>query len=370
MNQEKLVPSTSTTDDSARDARQQEPGAERSELWHFDAALDNGMTFAVGFCVVGVDPARPDHTTTVVNVMLTTKDGRQQQHAIQGTVRTAAIGTTRCHLPFGGNRVDGDLQHYDVLVATDDQTLRLDLHYEAKTVAYEPAIAAPALDRAAVRIADLILPRCSVAGTVTIDGTTETVTGEGAHDHQWFTANPMTTWHHWLWGHIYTESYSAVIFDLVTGAELGTQRIPVFGVFDATGALVFDNSAEPQIVADLAVDPDTGKEQPESCTYTFTDGVQIWELGFRRTETLTAKNLYAEAQASADSAGGEMGAMSQQQYDAMRIRPSYGRYRADATLVVPEAEGPRTEAGTMIYEFNYPAGPDSSTLVTGPPTGS
>lgn len=341
------------------DGRRQMPGGERAELWHFEAGLSDGTIVAIGFCLVGVDPEDPGSLQTVVNVMLTTPDGARHEHAITGTTRTDEIGTDRCALPFGRNTAHGDLRTYDVHVETDDGGLRIDLRYDALTEALLPVIASPVVLNAGrgPRFSELVVARCAVTGTVVVDGTTTEVTGLGAHDHQWFDANPLTTWHHWLWGRLYTEHFSAVLFDLVASRESGLERVPVFAVFDATGALLLDNEHPVELVSELQVDPGSGKAYPLRSTYRFRDGARTVELSVERQEDLISHDLYGAADGSE-----QLGGASRQQFDDMGVRPSYARCRGIGTLVVTDHGSTVQESGELLYELNYPGKDDPATF--------
>lgn len=342
------------------DGRRQEPGDGRAELWHFEASLTDGTALALGFCLVGLDPHDPDRFQTVVNVMVTTPDGAQHEHAITGAVRSDEVGTERCLLPFGRCTADGDLQRYAVHVDTDDGSLVLDLRYDAQTEAFRPRIASPvSVGEDQVRhFSDLIIARCAVSGSITLNVVYSEVAGVGTHDHQWFDANPHTTWHHWIWGRIATEHYTAVLFDLVTSADLGLRRVPVFGLFDADGTLIFESDGSVDIDSTTSRNEESDKD-PRRATYRFRNADRTVMLRFEHQVDLVSKNLYETSTAS-----GELGGASKEQYDRMGVRPSYARCRAAGSLTITAPELQAHETGDMIYELNYPAASDPTTFTT------
>lgn len=346
------------------DGRRHEPGDGRAEVWHFDARLGDGTSLALAFCIVGVEPGDTELCRTVVNVMVSTAAGTSVR-AVPGTVRTSTVGTSSCDLTFGGNTVTGDLHSYRLHVETRADDLVLDLTYDAVTEPYRPgrtghlALGADGNTGFAV----LAVPRCRVSGTVVLGGKEEAVAGEGYHDHQWFTSNPQTTWQHWILGHLYTESFTVMVFDLTASEEFGFAHTPLLGVFDAGGRLIFDNLAATRASRTTYVDRSSGKEYPRRSHYTLRDGARTFELWFEWDEVLMAHDLYAAADESDDA---ELGSASRDTFDAMGVRPSYGRFRGEGTLVVNDEGGSVRESGEMVYELSYPARADARAPLSSP----
>ena len=148
--------------------RRQDPVAGRSELWHFDASMEDGTTTAVAFCLVGPGPSDSGSAATVVNVFLTLPDGRRFQRTVPGVVEVSAIGTTRCELPFGPHAASGDLTTFTVTVDPVDG-VGVELSYEALVASYRPGgTGTIALSGDAVgdlHYAVHAVPRCAVTGT-------------------------------------------------------------------------------------------------------------------------------------------------------------------------------------------------------------
>ena len=54
------IAATAQAEASPSDGLQQQPCEGRSELWHFDARLDDGTSVGIAFCLVGIDPDDPE----------------------------------------------------------------------------------------------------------------------------------------------------------------------------------------------------------------------------------------------------------------------------------------------------------------------
>lgn len=332
----------------------------RSELWHFEAAMADGTTTAIAFCVVGPGPSGEESLSTVVNLFVTLPDGRLFQRMAPGSVAVSEVGTTRCELPFGPHAASGDLKTFSVTV-DPIEGVGVELSYTALVDSYRPGGTAQiALSGdSEFHYAVHAVPRCEVTGTVTADGNTWDVAGQGYHDHQWTDADLQESWHHWLWGRFYSEHFTVVIYDLWTSERFGFTRIPIFGVLDETGAVIFDNRDGVESDVTTARDPESGKDYPKRSRYVFRDGARTFELDFEWTDELVNQDVYGASDVPPELGGGQ-----RDQFDRMGIRPSYTRYRAEGTLTITEGSEVVTERGEMNYEFNYVGHPDSRAPIT------
>ncbi|WP_298990878.1 hypothetical protein [uncultured Pseudokineococcus sp.] len=336
--------------------RRQEVAEGRSELWHVEAGTDDGTAVAVAFCLVG--PAGEGRAATLVNLFLTTPDGRRHQRAVPGVVDVADVGTTRCELPFGPHRTSGDLRRLDVEVAPDDGP-GLHLLCEALVRPYRPggtghvALGGDGEHHFAVQA----VARCRVSGTVTVDGRTWDVAGQGYSDHPWTDVDLVGSWRHWLWGRFHGERLTAMVFDLVTSDRYGLTRVPLLGVMDSTGAVVVDHRGAVESTVETERDPESGGERPARARHVARDGGRVVELVVERGHPLVELDAHA-----ATEPGGEQRA----RYDELGVRPSYGRYRARGALTLTDASGTTTEQGQVVYELNDVGWPESEGRVPRP----
>jgi len=333
------------------DGLQQQPGEGRSELWHFDARLDDGTSVGIAFCVVGIDPEDPKRYATVVNVMLTDARGDNVVHTTAGTVLAGSVGVEQCELAFGLNHVRGDLETYDLHVESEDGSLALDLHYRALTQAWRPGGSGEIALDASTHFADLIVARCEITGTLTRNGTMTDVTGEGYHDHQWFDTDPMDTWHHWLLAHLYTADATVVVYDLTASEAHGHDRTPWIGVFGPDGTLLHDGQGQVKSSADTFTDSSSGKDYPGRIAYTSLDPAVEMVITLDWSHTLVTEDLYAAASGIPDF---ELGRASQADYDRWGIRPTYARYLARGSVHLDHVRGTIDSTGEAVCELNHP----------------
>lgn len=348
------------------DGRRDDATPGHSEVWYFDATMSDGTKTVVGFRPV--DPAataaggESGTDSPNLNVNITTATGEEFVDMIHVDVADSSIATGKCDVHFGPHfttDVNGDLKSWHVHVEPVNG-VGVDLTYEALTETFRPGGTSHIAlgDNDEFYYTDQSVPRCRVTGTVTAGGNTWDVEGEGYHDHQWFNISPLAAWHHWLWGRFYAQGYTAVIYDFVTNERFGFSRVPVFGVLDPSGRVIFDNRSDAEVEVETYHDDQTDKDYPKTSNYTFRDGDATVHFTVTWSEIIEVRDMYGAT--SADHYG-MAGKKQRAAYDVMGIKPSYMRYFADGhlTLTRDGADTPEVDvAGDMIYEFNYPGVPD------------
>lgn len=339
------------------DGRRANSVAGVSEVWYFDANLDDGSK-AVFYAhprsslKIAEDGDNPD-----VGVMITAPDG--SHHGVPVTMYPAeecSFGTEKCDIQVGPHTFVGDFADYDIHIEPIDG-VGLDLHFHALVEPFrQGGTGIIALgDDEEFFYTDVPVVRNEVTGTLTYDGKTVEVTGLGYHDHQWFNINPMVAWHHWLWGRMYTENYTVYIYDFVASEQFGFTPVPFFGVQDnRTGKTVFETDGTFTRETTLSHDDTLDRDFPKVSDYVFTnaDGAKV-ELRTEWLQQLEARNNYELADPATKKA-----------LDVMGAKPVYGRYFANGKVTFIDADGESvTESGEMIYEYPYNGTPDPAAQV-------
>lgn len=339
-------------EDGRRDSA--EPG--HNEVWYFDGTMTDGTKIVVGFRPIAPADTATGGDSPNLNVNITTPDEQEFVDMIHVPVEDSSIASDRAEVRFGPHFAVGDLRDYDVHVEPVNG-VGVDLHYHALVEPFRAGGTAHVAlgDNDEFYYTDFSIPRHQVTGTVTAGGETWEVSGQGYHDHQWFNIHPFLAWHHWLWGRFYTDNFTVVIYDFVTSEKFGFTRIPIFGVLDSSGKVIFDNRSEAEVETTLYHDDVTGKDYPKTSRYTFHDGDWTAEFDITWNQVLEIRDTYGATKDRYGLAGGQQRAA----YDAMGVQPTYLRYYADGTLTLTAADGTvTTESGDMIYEYNYPGRPD------------
>lgn len=339
-------------EDGRRDTS--DPG--HNEVWYFDATMGDGTKTVVGFRPM--DAASNDGGDAPnLNVNITTPDGQDFVDMIQVPVEDSSMASDHAEVHFGPHSAVGDLKDYDVHVEPVNG-IGVHLHYHALVEPYRAGGTAHVAlgDNEEFYYTDFSIPRHEVTGTVTAGGKTWEVKGQGYHDHQWFNVHPFIAWHHWLWGRFYTENYTVVIYDFVTSEKFGFTRVPIFGVMDKSGQVVFDNKGDAEVEVETYHDEQTNKDYPKTSRYSFEVDGATAHFDITWTQVLEVRDMYG---ATTEDHYGLGGQKQREAYDKMGIQPTYMRYYADGTLTLTQADGnTSTESGDMIYEYNYVGRPD------------
>lgn len=326
------------------------PGTQ--EVWYFDAILDDETKVVCYFhprtpTNLAVDGDNPD-----IGILITTPDNKTHgQMIIPYPAKDSYFGTDKCDVKIGPHTVQGDFKNYQIHIEPVNGN-GLDLHFKALVDPFaQGGTGIIALgNEEQYHYTDLPVVKNEVTGSITIEGKKKEVTGLGYHDHQWMNISRFQAWHHWLWGHLYTENYTVYIYDFVANERFGFTNVPFFGVMDnKTGKVIFSTDGHVEKQTTLEPQKDTGKEFPKKSTYTFTnaDGATV-KFKTEWYQEIEVRNMYGNADEATKA-----------KYDAGNMSPVYVRYGAKGTVTITDKNGQLiTETGDMIYEYPYLGVPD------------
>lgn len=335
-----------------------------NEVWYFDADLDDGSKVIVGFRPKTVDGMQKGGFAPNLNLAITRPNGETTQNFTFASLEDSTMSKEKCDVRFGSDYCTGDFKEYDVHVDSMAD-IACDLHYRALVEPFRQGTSSLALgDNDEFFYTDLSVPKCEVTGTLTYDGQTVSVHGQGYHDHQWMNISPLVAFHHWLWGRMYTEKYVIYIYDFVTTEKFGFNRLPFFMIADnETGKIIFTTDGSVSVKTKLE-ETSVGKPFPKTSHYVFQDGDNQAEFNVTWQDIIEIRDMYGDA--PKDHAEADMWAKkavlsgmqkavggTKEQYDQMGIQPTYLRFFANGGVKLM-LDGKITEStGTMLYEYNY-----------------
>jgi hypothetical protein len=325
-----------------------------NEVWYFDANFEDGSKVAVAFRPIDIRAAmKGEHSEAKdgpnCNIVVNPPDGRElgNFHYFDNGITAMQGG---CNLKYGNDYAKGDFKSYDVYYEPTDG-VGAELHYEALVEPFRQGTGIVAFgDNDELIHTDLSVPKNRVTGRIYYDGAWHEVSGGGYHDHQWMNTNPMVIYHHWLWGRMYTSEYTIYIYDFVTTERYGFKRIPMFGLMNKDGKIIFKTDGNIEVETKLEYNDVLKRDFPKTSKYTFAneDGSKaVFEVTWE--QELEKRNTY-------ESAGENVKA----RFDAIGIAPVYMRYFAKGGVTFTDTQGNVTSStGDMIYEYNYMGKPDT-----------
>lgn len=333
-----------------------------SEVWYFDANFDDGSKVVAAFRPKSPAGMQEKGFSPNLNLDITRPDGTTVQEFAFATAENSSMSKEKCDVHFGDDYCTGDFKDYHVHIEGCANN-KCDLHYHALTKPFRQGTSEIALgENEEYFYTDLCLPKCEVTGTLTYDGKTVQVHGQGYHDHQWMNISPLAAFHHWLWGRMYTEKYVVYIYDFVCSERFGFTKVPFFIVADnETGEIVFKTNGNFTHTSELE-ETQTGKKFPKTSHYIFDNGDRQAEFTVTWKQILELRDVYGNAPQNREEALAKAKKMSdlqkvtggtKDQYDAAGIQPVYMRFFADGKIALT-IDGVRSESkGNMIYEYNY-----------------
>lgn len=339
-----------------------EPG--KNEVWYFDGNFDDGSKVIIGFRPCTASGMREKGFSPNLNLDITRPDGTTTQEFAFATPEDSYMSKEKCDVHYGKDWCTGDFKDYDIHIESTD-TLGCDLHYHALTKPFRQGTSEIALgDNDEYYYTDLCVPKCEVTGTLTYDGKTVEVHGQGYHDHQWMNISLFEAFHHWLWGRMYTDKYIVYIYDFVCSERFEFTKVPFFIVSDnKTGEILFEtngNFTRETTLEEMSV----GKKFPKTSHYLFDNGDDKVEFNIKWNDILETRDTYGNAPANQEEAierAKKAGLTDMQKvvggtkemYDKAGIQPTYMRFFADGGIKITHNGITSESSGNMIYEYNY-----------------
>lgn len=327
------------------------------ENWYFDAILDDGSKVVLSFRPKSPVDIMEEGDSPNLNIHVTTPEGETFTSMLmipESEVQTGDDGNG-ADLIYGPHSLKGDLKDYDIHVEPVEG-VGCDIHFHALVKPFRPGTGYVGFETEGKEVATytwFCIPKGTVTGTLTANGKTWEVKGMGYRDHQWPDKQPMALWHHWLWGRSNKADYTLVIFDLVANEKFDYQWVPIMGILDPSGNVIFENndaSTASVEVLERYQQEESEKITPKKIHYHYTQGsdevdlIITWidELEVRASDNLLLQ-VDEENQVNAAKMMKKLGIDN----------PSYIRYLAQADLDFTIDGKYVTQSADMIYEFAY-----------------
>ena len=179
------------------------------EWWYFDAHFDNGYTLVVFFHASNPNPGLAGKTG--MEIVLLRPDGVRIQKFIPYKKSQFAADQDKPEVTIGRNTLrveqrNGGLPVYRIIV--EEAGLGCQLGYHAEVNGWKPGTGLSHFGNLGFFGWVIPFARASVEGTITDGDKTFQVKGIGYHDHNWLNFPFQSIIQYWMWGRIYSESFT------------------------------------------------------------------------------------------------------------------------------------------------------------------
>lgn len=266
------------------------------EWWYFDSVLDDGSTLVINFMAkdfrVGKGVNQPP--APVVTIELDRPDGTHVERTSPTHPGDYDFAADRCDVRIGRNRFSGDLHTYRIHAEIDG--IVADVTLTGQVPSWRPKSGHITFgDEQQKYFAWLpSVPQGRVEATLTVDGTTETRTGTGYHDHNWGDAEMARLMHHWYWARAEAGDYTVIASYITAAKKYGSAEIPIF-MLAKNGKIVADRDHLVRFTkSDERPDPVTGKPVANILVYDYdatAQGGERFRVTFRRENTIVQDRM-------------------------------------------------------------------------------
>nr|MDO8135667.1 lipocalin-like domain-containing protein [Candidatus Njordarchaeum guaymaensis] len=180
------------------------------EWWYFDAHLDSGHTIVAFFYASNANPG-PTSGKAGVELVLLRPDGRKTQKFIEYPKSAFEASTEKADVKVGKNRLKLDYSKGDLPVYTihlDEKELGFDLTYTAEVKGWKPGTGFSHFGEMGYFAWVVPFAKASVKGTIRDGSNKLSVNGVGYHDHNWLNFSFQSIIDYWMWGRIYSKSFT------------------------------------------------------------------------------------------------------------------------------------------------------------------
>ena len=324
------------TPQPSEDGMRIDPMPNTFEFWYFQGIFSDGSHAEITFFPKPwMDNSGPLDPYLVVSV--TNPKGPVFIDAVHLSTDQFSATRNQANITLGNNWLRGDLKTYHVHFQTP-RGLDGDLVFnrEAPSARGGGGSGIVYFDPSLTKYIGwfIPLPSAKVEGTLTYNGQTHNVHGEGYHDHNWGTVNVNQVLDRWFWttGHFGNYTLSAAL--MVTASYYNHQQLPTF--FLAKGNQVLINEMNHLTVHGLGnLTAPGGHDYPKTMKFHWQNGTDTVDLAFTNPKIVLDGSPVVRTNATIFG------------------NPEYVRLSGNGTLNVNIAGKNETSSAPIMLEVSY-----------------
>lgn len=238
------------------DGLRTDPAGKTYEWWYTDSECSDGTRVVVIFYTKEsfFTFQKPNPT---VQLDLTLPDGTTiTRRFSEGKGQIIRASREKCDLTIGGNSFRYEAGNY--ILHFQQEGITIDGVMKPTLPMWRPGTGILSLEKG--YFAWLVpVPSANLEATLTVNGTTTKLTGNGYHDHNWGDINMYRLLNHWYWCRARVAGYTIICSDLVSVKKYGYTRFPLF-MIAKDGKVLADQSRKTKVIReDSHLHPVTGK---------------------------------------------------------------------------------------------------------------
>lgn len=308
------------------------------EWWYFDAHLDTGHTIVVFFHASNPNPGLEGKIG--IEIVLLRPDGVRNQKFFAYRQSDFTAARDKPEVRIGRNTIqvdqrEGQLPVYEIDVKEKD--LGCHLKYMAEVNGWKPGTGLSTFGDMGFFGWVIPFARASVEGTITDGDTTIPVTGIGYHDHNWLNFPFQRIIDYWMWGRIYSKTFTAAYAYIQCNDKVDHHTVKVLMLAD--GQEVILSTGEFDFLKE-------DYEYNAKAKYPFPKRIVI-RAPHVLDATLNVKKVL-EAQDMLENYSPVLRFLAK---NILRLKPGYFRLASDSKLEVRRGGTTTQEEGTTLHEI-------------------
>jgi hypothetical protein len=308
------------------------------EWWYFDAHLETGHTIVVFFYRANPNPGLGGKPG--VEIVILRPDGNKTQVFIPYRKSDFTAARDKPEVRIGKNymkvlkSVKG-LPVYEIHI--EEKNIGCHLTYRAEVNGWKPGTGLSNFGTMGYFAWVIPFARASVEGTIT-DGKREiVVTGIGYHDHNWLNFNFARIIDYWMWGRVYSKSYTLSYAYIQCNSKMDRHAVKVLML--AEGKEVILSTGEFDFIKEEF-------EYNPAAKHRFPRKVTIRVPG--ELETVLSVNKVMEAEDMLENFNPVLRFIAK---NIVRLKPGYFRLLSDFSMRVTRKGKTHREKGTTLHEI-------------------
>ena len=308
------------------------------EWWYFDAHLETGHKIVVFFHASNPNPGLEGKTG--VEIVLLRPDGKRTQKFIAYRRSNFAATRDKPDVRIGENTIkvdlrDGELPVYEIYVK--EEGLGCQLKYTAEVNGWKPGTGLSNFGDMGFFGWVIPFARASVEGTITDGDKTIQVSGIGYHDHNWLNFQFQKIINYWMWGRIYSKTFTVVYAFIQCNDKTDNHTVKVLMLAD--GKEVYLSTGEFDFhKEDFEYNPRAKYQFPRKVIICSPPELNV---------TLNVKQVL-EAQDMLENYNPVLSFIAR---NILRIKPGYFRLASNFELEVKRREEITREVGRTLHEI-------------------